>query len=88
MVFITVAPKDKDWPFHGIKLEIKKGSLEKPPQTLGSYMTYCLKNFMNNKKHTMFKKCLKNTMKIRKYFSIKDNENLAYSNLWDAANYV
>ena len=27
-------------------------------------------------------------MKIRKYFSIKDNENLAYSNLWDAANYV
>ena len=53
MVFITVAPKDKDWPFHGIKLEIKKGSLEKPPQTLGSYMTYCLKNFMNNnfKKH-------------------------------------
>ena len=28
---------------------------------------------------------LKNTMKIRKYFSIKDNENLAYSNLWDTA---
>jgi len=24
-------------------------------------------------------------MKIRKYFSIKDNENLAYSNLWDTA---
>ena len=41
-------------------------------------MTYCLKNFMDNDFE-------KHKMKIRKYFSIKDNENLAYSNLWDTA---
>ena len=31
---------------------------------------------------------LKHTMKIRKHFYIKDNGNLAYSNLWDAVNCV
>ena len=31
-----IAQKDEDGALHGTKLEIKKGSLEKPPQTLGS----------------------------------------------------
>ena len=30
------SPKDEDRALHGIKLEIKQGSLEKPPQTFGS----------------------------------------------------